>query len=60
MRRDEKRHFLIDDIKCLCDNDGFHRIKARKDKYIPGNITINEVNIHKRLEIEEVVKILFK
>ena len=44
MRRDERRHFLIDSIKCLCDHGGLHTTKARKGKYIPGNL-YNQIKV---------------
>ena len=34
-RRDEKRHFLIDNIKFLFNHGGLHPMKERKGKYIP-------------------------
>ena len=37
-RRYENRHFLIENIKYLCDFGSFHSIEARKGKYVPVNV----------------------
>ena len=36
--RDEKIHFLIDNIKCLCDHGHLHPREEKKGKYTPGNL----------------------
>ena len=38
MRRDENRHFIIQNKEFLCDNCFLHPMKVRKGKYIPGNL----------------------
>ena len=35
---DEARNFLIDNKTYLCGHGGLHPDKARKFKYIPGNV----------------------
>ena len=34
MRRDENRHFIIENKECLCDHGSLHPMKAIKGKYI--------------------------
>ena len=38
MRREGKRHFLIENINFLCYHGGLHPLKSRKGNYIPGNV----------------------
>ena len=37
-RRDENRHFIIDNKECLCYHGFLHPIKSRNDKCTPGNL----------------------
>ena len=34
----KKKHFIIENIKFLCDHSGLHPMKARKGKYNPVNV----------------------
>ena len=38
IRRDKKRHFIIDNKECWCDHGCLHSMKVVKGKYTPGNV----------------------
>ena len=50
-RIEKKRHFIIDNKQCLCENGGLHPMIARKGKYIPENVYNNMKKIIKQLKI---------